>query len=73
MRSKSEGPGDEMVNSGGPLGWGEQQEAAAPPSGTLTPERLAWLRFWIVGRQYANTQTDLLIAKRILDQDDLWH
>lgn len=61
-----------MVNTGGPLDSGGQErgEPAGAPDG-LTPERLAELRCWVAGREYMDPQTELLIAKRILEQGDL--
>lgn len=70
MNSKAEGPEDEVVNPGEQAGPDQGKIVPVTPSG-LTPERLAELRSWIAGRRYANPQIDLLIATRILEQDDL--
>jgi hypothetical protein len=68
MTSKSE---DGQVNPCGHPGSDEQGKTAPVPPSGLTPERLAELRSWIATREYANPQTDLLIATRILEQGDL--
>lgn len=60
----------DMVNPRGSQGRDQPSDPMAPSSG-LSPEQLAELRSWIASGGYKDPQTQLLIAKRILEQGDL--